>query len=324
MILLSINIPLHCLGVYLINCLRLTRQHTNEQLFLMSMSASQITCNILFLIIESLEIENVDSVAEYFKYGVLNGGFALHYLSMICVVLDKCLINAYNIMYPIRVSEANVNTLIQLTWSIGLLSLITTVCCYHFYRFKQNILLYVSLGYAALFLLLVVITYLVILGNHLRLVIVPRLLHNVSKASMIIIASFILFFIAPQVLYLFVFTEKVYRLACVSIQISSSIDGFVYIFLQRRLRVLLLKKMYCGREEELIAPVTYTKSILKKDSGQEKGWLNYWTDPFLVPISNVMTTTPYIKNVTINLPVEVDTDVNRKSSTKANKQPLRR
>ena len=272
--LISLNIIFHCVGIYILNCLRVAHDQTNEQVFIVSLSAAEIFGNITFLVHQSLQMSRYNKAAEYAKYAILGGVYVLYYLSMACLVLDKLLIVILHIRYPVYINETKVNTLIIATWIIGLLTIINVPIAFHFTHFNEMILKYLHVAFAIAFVIFVIMIYCIIFNKYMQSLFVPQPEYSGTCVSTLLIISFILFFILPQIFHLFINDSRMYRIFAICVQILCGCHVFIYVFMQPNAKRLLQEKLGYQRTEETAVREprlsTINQNVLQEKLGYQR------------------------------------------------------
>lgn len=273
------NLFLHSLGSYLL--IRLYRRGKDdvEQIYLIQLSITDAMINLLSIVqtplVEQLPVsEKVQSALEDLQYHVavvLGTGLTLiNYVTVMYITVDKLLEIFLNIRYPLYWSQERAKYLIITTWSVGLLiciifSIISGDHC-NKVTYQDIFPVYVYPTFDFIFIIIAVTTYVFIFrkfmekrGNDVTHSTKQRKhKQNVIKVffksrfyvSALLIASFLVFVVLPDLLWLFVdiiYKKRSYDLVaacnmCYSIWYLS--NAFIYIYLKVSVKQLFWKRLY--------------------------------------------------------------------------------
>ena len=161
---------LHILGCYLLTCQYRYGVQTSNQLFLINLSISEGTLNILEIL--SIPINGIESISEqvvrtiddcqyYVKIVRGYGCVVMYYLTMVYLTLDKLFDILLNIRYPLYWREEYTKRLLKATWGITLTIAITASIVHYFYQVEFHEILdtYAYPILDVIFILIALVTY---------------------------------------------------------------------------------------------------------------------------------------------------------------------
>jgi len=209
-----------------------------------------------------LSIPNPNSIyhdiGEYVLIISFTGISVVYYLDMIYITIDKMMDIVLNIKYPVYWNEQKAKNLLICTWLFASVICVTVVSLHISIQFDWKTIffkyVYTTVGIA--FVILAFITYSFIFHKFKQSQTPPvqRSVHTKSIRTitvfrksrfhipLLIILSFMIFMIVPDLTYLFVavLNERkaplVLAICWISYCISNLIDAWIYIFMQRRVR----------------------------------------------------------------------------------------
>lgn len=273
-----LNLFIHLFGCFLI--LSIFRDgNSNVQItYLLNLSIAEALINLLGILLTpvslfgaiSAETSSVIYQIQYYVMILLETGVLLvYYLCMLYITFDRLMEIILNIRYPVFWNETRAKYLMGITWGICLAcGLVVCVCAHVFKKFLEDPFakyVYPTLDFG--FLILACVTYALIFHKFKQSRIPPYQLSEVTeccpkkpsafhvfrkshfKVPVFLIASFLFLVVIPDLLYLFIGVIKgdkspgLIMYSFISILISYTFDGYIYIFQQSRVRDKLRKKM---------------------------------------------------------------------------------
>ena len=269
-----INVFLHSTGIYLLYCLYKRCRYKIQQLYLINLSIGECLMNLfealklfrLFVSVSNGTAHTLDRFIDYLSIVQFTGIAIVIYCVMIYITLDRLLDISLNIKYSVYWDEYKAKYLLILTWVLSAIYNLTTCLMYRFVEFdwKASAYKYIFPTFEFSFVVLAVITYSYVFRKFKQSRIIPTTSGSGTKknvnaftvfrnskffVSVLIILTFLLFMVIPDLVYLFVGTiggneSPVLLTACwISYAISNIADACIYIFLQPAVRRSLWKKL---------------------------------------------------------------------------------
>ena len=275
-----LNVILHGAGTFLLLSLYERVDSKVQYVYLISLSACELVINFLGCIHSILSLikttQNENKVSPFdttiqIIYIVNATGFSLvFYLNMIYITVDRLLDILLNLKYPVYWDEYKAVILLKITWAIGIIVLvITCVLCYSLHKWEWEEAMfeffYPTLEFS--FIILAFCTYVFIFRKFKVCQNSPAHVacnHHVAKRqnstfgvfknsrfyiSVLLIFTFILFMIVPDLIYLFICiipnapSPTILTACWISYGIANISDAFIYILLQVEVKTLLMKKV---------------------------------------------------------------------------------
>ena len=224
-----LNVLLHAIGVYLLISLYRTCKYRTQQLYLIHLSISEALINFLEIcrtVPELIKFTGHSKViVEEIRYYILVVSFTgisiVYYFDMIYLTFDKLMDIVLNIKYPVYWNESKTKYLLIMTWVIGLFSCVSVSICHRYFGFKweQAFFKYFYPPIEFVFIVLALTTYAFIFRKyaqaHRKS---PGIVFRRSKKlnafqlfrrsrfyiAVLLIITFLLLFVVPDLTYLFV------------------------------------------------------------------------------------------------------------------------
>ena len=273
-ILMLTNICLHSLGLYLLICLHHRDGEDVQLIYIMNLSATELTVTVLYLIklillavygTVSPVMMKVDVYVHIITKTILAFNF---YTSLLYIVIDKLLQVLLNITYPIYWSAKKTKYQLAGTWIIGLVIFICVIIPFQISGFDYNKFTRIfSLIFDIVFVFVAISSYSFIFYRYKQTRVNPAQRRGVPNPeqsifrifrnsrffiSVLLISSFLLFMVIPNLIYSFVLIKHIsdelsfiliVPLLLIMYEISILCDALVYIFIQRNVRRLLWRKL---------------------------------------------------------------------------------
>lgn len=282
------NVVLHSTGISLLLSLYSRNKNKIQFVYIINLSLCELIINLVGAIETILRIINTTqygpekaatsplSTACYLMYITNATGFSfVFYMNMIYITVDRLLDILLNLRYPVYWDEYKAITLLKVTWFMGIVIVaITFVCCYGYDQWVWESVMFEFL-YPFLeiaFMVLAVFTYIFIFRKFKQSQLPPVHLQydkSVSTTkktkrqnstfeafknsrfyiSVLLILTFILFMIVPDLAYLFICilpkreSELILTICWIVYGIANICDAFIYIYLQAEVKELLVKKV---------------------------------------------------------------------------------
>ena len=257
-----VSIGLHCLGIYLL--LNLKHEKSNQPIILMNLSTAEIFMSAFDLVYNVMLKQKIGgNISEYF-YIIQCTCFVIpSFLILTFLALDRFFEVYLNLKYPIYFSRKTVLRWLLACWMLGLIQgvimvTLQVVCDIGALRYIF-VILFPFFEFIFFTVAVTAYSYLYIKYRKMQRK-VPSLQHTsmvFRRRKMfvptLILFTFFLFAIIPDQLHLFMF--YVYRRGSdlmMSIILTLYVTGFIcdaciYIFLQKGVRILLMKKLCIRR-----------------------------------------------------------------------------
>ena len=266
------NVFLHTLGTYLLRCVYRNGTENPQIVYLLNLSVCEALMNLLeglrripdLIILTGRTKIVITDIQTYVLIVMFTGISFVYYLDMIYLTFDKFMDILLHLRYPVYWNVSKAKWLLIVTWIIGCLLSITISLLHHFtsYIWEEAFFkfFYPTLEFA--FIILAILTYGFIFHKYKETRGVPAqhgtnnnqrhgCFHVFRKSrfyiSVLLISSFIIFMIIPDLTYLFVaiINEKqseVLSIICwISYAVSNLVDAYIYIFLYNPARQMLTK-----------------------------------------------------------------------------------
>ena len=310
MVLYITNIVLHSIGLYLLHCLRKSGDGDVQLVYIMNLSTVELVISVLNLILNMLYMFPYHDTAALIRMKQTNEYLTIvihtmlsfvFYMCMILITLDKMLEVWLNIRYSIYCNAMKAKYLMYFTWVIGFIIfviIITTYLLLEFPYHKFNVYCFLIFDFS--FITIAVVSYSSIFykyketrmhpsGNRnngqSRRSLLKIFLNSRFYISILLIASFILFMIVPDLIYVFVliqnglrkhaigtaFQDHIHKNALEQVvsllyTISFLCDGTIYILMQTNVRRLLWRKLRMMRFVRRVFPKTEAKLRTRREA----------------------------------------------------------
>lgn len=274
------NVVLHGLGTHLLICIYRRVDFKVQYVNLISLSICELVINfigsirvVLGLVNDTNQYPVLQDVNNILYIANATGFSLIFYFNMIYITLDRLLAILLALKYPVYWDEYKAAILLKVTWLFGVIVLV--LCCVFFNDSLAWEAIVFKFVYPVLqfpFIILALFTYVFIFRkfkvSRKPPVILTRidssktvvsrqnstfeaLKHSRFYISVLLIFTFIVFMIVPDLIYLFhcvLFktsncSSTVLTACWVSYGVANISDAIIYIFLQVEVKALLLKKV---------------------------------------------------------------------------------
>ena len=271
------NLILHSLGTWLLIYIHRNGSGTAQQIFLINLGFCEALMNLLECIRRALGMAHLSAtgsrviqcINEYILIVMFTGISLVYYLDMIYLTFDRLCDILLNIKYHNYWNEVKARWLLIVTWVIGILLSVTISLMHRFtdYIWQDAFFKYFFPTLEFAFVILAVITYGFIF-HRFKVTRAPPTccieqlsLYQVFRKSrfyisVLIILTFLIFMVIPDLIYLFVGiingneTETLSVCCWISYAVSNLLDAWIYIYMQPEIRNLLLRKVFRRRNEK--------------------------------------------------------------------------
>lgn len=254
------NVALHSLGVYLLVTIYKNGNDTTQMLYLIHLAVSEALMNFLECFRRTSELISegniIKEVRAYILIIMFTGISLFFYLVMVYITVDKMMEVVLSIRFPLYWDVQKAKKLLYGTWVIGLcLSVIVSLLHYFDEFVWEDIFFkyfYPILGWT--FIIIASITYGFIFCKFKTSTITRRRnsITQVFRKSRFylpfsLILTFLVFIVIPDMVYLFIGiingneTDLLLAVCWISYAISNMVDAWIYIFMQPKVRKLLMK-----------------------------------------------------------------------------------
>ena len=261
-----ISITLHCLGIYLLS--NLPQGKRNQDIIIMNLSIAEIfmsSCDLTQNILIRFQ-KIYDTITNYFIIGHCCFFVIPSFLFMIVLTIDRFCEIHYHIKYPLYIQKKMVMFILSICWLIGALTAITMLLLRTYYHDDMATIIfeYFFPIIEGIFIIIATITYCYIYSKFKEAApVFPKgttITQNtnanertVRKTNFfvptLIIITFIIFVIAPDIANLILFyitktgTNLHSNILLLFYVLGYICDATIYIFLQKNIRKLLFKKL---------------------------------------------------------------------------------
>ena len=272
------NIMIHSIGCYLLVTIHKNGRPTVQSLSIINLSASELLASIIvsthgmlrFLPVADDSLITVNEVSYYFSLVLISGVCFNFYMAMYYIAADRFLGIWLNITYPVYCDVSKAKKIIIATWLVSVIFSISLCVTYKLtgVRFELYISLYFLTALDFVFLLLAFTTYGFIFYTCSRKSRVRS--HQGSRdgsvtveegttaprfklycTCIILILSFLLLIVVPHLCFVFFVwmrrsrqeMEVLVTVSMICYALSDTVNAFTYVFLQKKVRFLLLKKI---------------------------------------------------------------------------------
>ena len=278
----TINIILHLTGCYLLNNIYHNGNRTVQQLYLINLSIIEATKNVGYLIwnvsviiylskysISSMRIAS--DVKYYLIPVIITGVYLSYFLAMTYLTVDRLLHVLLHMKYSMFWTINKARKLLIVTCMVNFTISVTFALTFYFTRsdrsygliVKKMFYIYIPTVLYTIFLILAVVSYIIMFlkfANSRRVTTErdpedPRqslgriFLNSRFFISIMLVLSYLILMIIPSLIRTFYFITgtRVPKLVNVyidiSITLSDTADGIIFIFMNPSVRTLLLKKL---------------------------------------------------------------------------------
>ena len=276
----ALNVILHSIGTFL--CFEVYKRQTNNSiqiLYLLNLSITQTLASIVVLIDESSELiydkmeitkrRTVLTLQELdvYLYIIIYVLFCVYYVDMIVITLNRFFEVYLSIRYPVYWNITKSKYLLCVVWMMCVCTCVTMSVIYRFNHFNYHFLFteIVSPLFNVLFLIIAFVSYVYIfhqfrrsrtrfpsirsVSTEKRESIYTTLRNSNFHLCALLVGSFIIFVVAPNLPYLFHSWAGAERSHAakdaikVSYQMSFLVDFVIYVIMQADVRCLCLKKL---------------------------------------------------------------------------------
>lgn len=268
------NMFLHGIGCWLLITLyKKCRRKTPQKIIMIHLAVIELLRSIIHLFHEAIDIATVlngersevlHEIHTYIQF-LRNVGFLLQFFCiMFSLTIDRLLGIQLGIRYPLFCTNRRMHKFICSTWFVNINILIAFALVYRFTGYRQFVIyfyFYIDVILGIIFLTFSIFTYIYIFvkykNSSKRLHRGNGQCHNSSilrntnySLSVWIVCSFLVLYVIPDILYTalslnHIKMEGLFIYIGLSKILSDSLDAVLYIFLQKRVRDLLKKKLHC-------------------------------------------------------------------------------
>lgn len=231
----------------------------HNQLYLLSLSLTEILISLLRFLTEMTDFLDYQSVNDYIVPFSSTGVYLIYFLNMFYLTIDKLFEILLNIRYPVYWNERKTKVLLVLTWLSGLLLSIAVTIVTQIKFFDYWVVLeYIYPAVDFSFLFVAFTTYGFLFQKFRRTRISPtdgkkRL--SIWKAfrqstfyvTILLVSSFIFFVVIPDLIFLFYpmvnrgFPESLNSVCILMYSVSFLIDAWIFMMMQRQVKRFLWK-----------------------------------------------------------------------------------
>ena len=253
-----VSIGLHCLGIYLL--LNLNHEKSNQPVILMNLSIAEIfmsAFDLVYNIMIKLKIDR--NISEYF-YIIQCTCFVIpSFLILTFLALDRFFEVYLNLKYPIYFSRKAVLRWLSACWFLGSIQGVIMVILQVVYGIRSLRYIFVILFpfFELIFFTVAFVAYSYLYIKYRKM---QRKVHSLQHTSLVfrrrkmfvptlILFTFFLFVIIPDQLHLFMFyvckkgSDLMMHIILTLYVTGFICDACIYIFLQKSIRNLLMKKL---------------------------------------------------------------------------------
>ena len=277
-----INSLLHGFGTYILTKIVKQRNAKPQHIFLLGLSTSECVMNVLEGVRVTPGIVHHNSVADdvttftkYLQMITFSGTWLVVYLMMVYITIDRLLLIAMRVQYHKIMSRRRAMFLLVSTWVAGGIFALATILSHQFLQFDWEDA-YFKYFYSIvdfLFIILALITYQYIFAelklSHKRVTIdtrptdtkdhdhlqvdeirrltnsatnLPRLTLSRFYPSILLVLTFVIFLIVPDLTYLFygIVAQKksdaLFFACSLSYAVANFTDVIIYLYMQPRVR----------------------------------------------------------------------------------------
>lgn len=282
------NVFIHAWGTYALLSVYKNSRHKPQRVYLINLSLCELLLNLLEAIRNIPELLSPSSqgnlvtnqLSHYILIISFTGISFVYYLDMIFLTIDRLAKIILSLDYPQYWNEKKAMLLLLGTWLVGatLCLFVSLFCAFVGFHWKDFFFKYFYPTLEFLFLIIALLTYIMIfnkfnktsknlslsatrIASPLKITRTQPPGESLSKFKRfrdsffflpsLLVSTFILFMIVPDLVYLFIGiihgnATDVLKNACwISYAISNLIDAVLYIFLLKDVRCFLLKRIIC-------------------------------------------------------------------------------
>ena len=301
----AINIILHLVGCYLLKNIYHNRKKTVQQLYLIHLSTIEAMKNVCYLIgnvsniiylskypIFSIKIAR--GISYYIMAITTTGVYLSYFLAMTYLTVDRLLHVLLHMKYSMFWTINKARKLLIVTCIVNFGISATFALVYYFIR-DDNIMvtiienifnIYVPTVLYTIFVILAVVSYIIMFlkfADSRRVTMqtdpdAPRqslfriFLNSRFFVSIILVMSYLIFMIIPSLIRVFYYIADVhmpdilFEYINISVTLSDTADGIIYIFMDRSVRKLLVKKVSSLINRNAINEAADVTEILRFDT----------------------------------------------------------
>ena len=260
---LLVSIFLHICGIYVLS--KISEKRTNQHVILINLSIVEIILSafhIVYLTLSLYEYDNTYRIQQVIG-ALVKASYNMYYLTMILLTIDRFLASKLSFRYAIMLSNRKVLKILICLWSICITALVPLLLInYEKIRYAYSRAVYPTFDFA--FLVSAFVTY----GYILKIAILNKFPSNAANKTQrktkkkkfftmtgLIILSFTLFVIIPDLLYLFLYfvgnqrSNLLLRVLLVLWNVNFLLDPIIYIFLQKKVKAKFTKTVCFWRRE---------------------------------------------------------------------------
>ena len=256
-----INMLYHAMGSFLLISIYKRRRQTTQQLYIINLSLTEFIACVMILLEEfpdlipmNITVSTTLKLVDKYLYVIIYVIFCLYYISMMFITMDRLLGVLLNIKYPIYWSKRKTKYLLLTTWIIVVIACVVVSTIYKLTKFDYKVFFttYIHSILNFNFILLVLFTYTYIFHQYTRSVsriqvtrhqsACSRLFHSKFYVSFLLIVSFLIFMVIPNIFYLIYGKlqrgrgNNVEDIIKLFYQFSFTSDATIYIFMQTAVR----------------------------------------------------------------------------------------
>ena len=275
-ILFVINVCLHLLGCYLLQVVYNNGRKTVQQLYLINLSVNEAINNIIFLLLNILDIVSNSNISEKTSSNIgvsmtyiyiigMTGFYWSYILAMFYLTCDRLLHVLLNYRYPVFWTISKARKLLIVTCFVNCAMSLTFALFYYFtpsirQTLMNSLIIYVPTVLCSTFLILALVTYIVMFFKFVqsRRLTMPRnpdatqetffhiFVNSRFFISVMLISSCIILAVIPVVIRSFYTMTNLptYLIIYIniSLMLSDTADAVIYIFMDRKVRKILWQK----------------------------------------------------------------------------------
>lgn len=268
------NILIHTLGLYLLQCADKSGRQNVQTVYIKNLSRTDLLINIFSFIrnlLKILPLHNLhesNSYKEIVTYSYIFDYAALKlclYMWMFYITIDRLLGVLLNFSYPVYWDSFKAKILVRITWTIALIVFIIASALHssrndEIYLFDVANVVIIIVDIA--FVVTAILSYTQIFARFQRtrkrsMLCANRLNRKQNSwkifrrsrfyVSVLLIATFIIFTIIPDFMWMFKFVGTKHSvsefLMTIMYAVSYLVDGIIYIFMDEKIKKILMSKL---------------------------------------------------------------------------------
>lgn len=286
-----VNVLLHTGGLYLIASLRKNGKANVQILLVMNLSISELMLNMTYIVMFALNIrftaEPSHEILNVMKYTDIISGLCVnlvYYLTMIYISINKMLEVLMNLKYEVYCNKNNAKNLLFSTWLLAMIVCTFAIISEIFLDFRHHTPMtcfYTTLD--IVFILIAITSHSYIFYQYRQSQNGPNFRKTLFRKkytqslwrtfkgsrfylSFFLITAFVVLTIIPKLIAFFVFPHLdnnrlklvIGIMVGISYHISFMVNGFIYVFMHKSVKKILLKKFRKYRSLKL-----YQRSSLR-------------------------------------------------------------